>query len=329
MRRRDLVAAAVLAVLARPAVSIAQGRIARIGFLGAESAAGYSPNVEALRAGLRELGHIEGMNLAIEFRWADGQYGRLQQLAGELVRMNVDVIVTHGAPGTGAAKRATSTVPIVMASAGDAVATGLVANLARPEANVTGSTFFAPEVGAKRLDLLKEAMPGLKRVAYLSVPGNPITPQVNAMIESAARALEIHALEIQLVWLTARDKQELGTAVSAASKQNAEAIMVPEYSLFRASAGFLAELAAAERLPAIGFREFADAGGFIGYGPDDQALYRRAAVFVDKLLKGAKPGELPIERASTFDLIVNRAIAKKLGIVPPPAFLLRANRVIE
>lgn len=199
-----------------------------------------------------------------------------------------------------------------------------MANLARPEANVTGSTFFAPEVGAKRLDLLKEAMPGLKRVAYLSVPGNPITPQVNAMIESAARALEI-----QLVWLTARDKQELGTAVSAASKQNAEAIMVPEYSLFRASAGFLAELAAAERLPAIGFREFADAGGFIGYGPDDQALYRRAAVFVDKLLKGAKPGELPIERASTFDLIVNRAIAKKLGIVPPPAFLLRANRVIE
>jgi len=323
VRRRTFIGAGVAAA----AVSLAawaQRRSARIGFLGAESAAGYHPNVEALRAGLRELGYVEGKNLAIEFRWAEGQYGKLQQLAGELVRANVDVMVTHGAPGTGAAKRATSTVPIVMASAGDAVATGLVANLARPEANVTGSTFFAPEVGAKRLDLLKEAMPGLKRVAYLSVLGNPITPQINAMIESAARALDI-----QVVWFTVRDRNELGAAVSAAAKQSAEAIMVPEYSLFRASAAALADAAASERLPAIGFREFADAGGLIGYGPDDRALYRRAAAFVDKLLKGAKPGELPVERASTFELIVNRAVAKKLGTVLPPAFLLRADRVIE
>lgn len=234
------------------------------------------------------------------------------------------MIITHGAPGTGAAKRATQTVPIVMASAGDAVATGLVTNLARPEGNVTGSTFFAPEVGAKRLDLLKEAMPGLKRVGYLSVPGNPISRQVNAAIERAARALDV-----ELVSLIVQDKRELDAVVASAAKQRAGALVVPEYSLFRASAAPLAELAVTHRLPAIGFREFAAAGGMMGYGPDDGALYRRAAVFADKLLKGAKPGELPVERAATFELIVNRATAKRLGMLLAPAFLLRADRVIE
>jgi putative tryptophan/tyrosine transport system substrate-binding protein len=324
MNRRDLVAAAVLAIVARPIASIGQGRMPRIGFLGAESASGYAANVQALRAGLRDLGYIEGKNLAIEFRWADSAYARLQQLAEELVRAKVDVIVTHGAPGTGAAKRATQTVPIVMASAGDAVATGLVTNLARPEGNVTGSTFFAPEVGAKRLDLLKEAMPGLKRVGYLSVPGNPISRQANAAIERAARALDM-----ELVSLIVQDKRELDAAVASVAKQRAGALVVPEYSLFRASAAPLAELAVTHRLPAIGFREFAAAGGMMGYGPDDGALYRRAAVFVDKLLKGAKPGELPVERAATFELIVNRATAKRLGMLLAPAFLLRADRVIE
>jgi putative ABC transport system substrate-binding protein len=296
----------------------------RIGFLGAESASGYGANLQSLRAGLRELGYVEGRDLAIEFRWADGQYARLAGLAEELVRSKVEIIVTHGVPGTTAAKRATKLVPIVMASAGDAAATGLVTNLARPEGNVTGSTFFAPEVGAKRLDLLKEALPGLRRAAYLSVEGNPITARLRPPLESSAKALQV-----ELLALTVRDAREIPAALSQAASEGADAVVVPEYSLLRATAAEVARLAEKHRLPSIGFPEFAAAGGLVGYGPDDAALYRRAAVFIDKLLKGAKPGELPVERASTFELIVNRGTAKRLGIVVPERFLVRADRVIE
>ena len=263
---------------------------------------------------MREQGYVEGKNIAIEFRWADGQYGRLAGLAEELVRSKVEIIVTHGVPGTQPRrKRATKTVPIVMASAGDAAATGLVTNLARPEGNVTGSTFFAPEVGAKRLELLKEALPSLRRAACCPTP---ITARLRPPLETSAKALQV-----ELVALSVRDAQDVAAAFSQAAAQGVDAVVVPEYSLLRATAPAVARLAEKHRLPSIGFAEFAAAGGLVGYGPDDAALYRRAAVFIDKLLKGAKPGELPVERASTFELIVNRGTAKRLGIAVPPTFL--------
>jgi putative tryptophan/tyrosine transport system substrate-binding protein len=311
-----------LIALARSAFG--QGRPHRIGFLGAESASGYGGHLQALRTGLREQGYVEGKNIVIEFRWADGQYGRLPGLAEELVRSKVEIIVTHGVPGTAAAKRATKTVPIVMASAGDAAATGLVSNLARPEGNVTGSTFFAPEVGAKRLDLLKEALPGLRRAAYLSVAGNPITERLWPPLERFAKALQV-----DLVPMTVRDIQEVAAAISKAAAQTMDAVVVPEFSLLRATAPTVAQLAEKHRLSSIGFPEFASAGGLLGYGPVDAALYRRAAVFIDKLLRGAKPGELPVERASTFELVVNRGTAKRLDVILPPPFLVRADRVVE
>ena len=319
--RRRLIGSMGLALVA-PALA-QSGRVWRIGFLGAESAAGYGANVEALLAGLRELDYVDRRNASIEFRWAEGEYGRLPELARDLVRAKVDVIVTHGVPGTSAAKRATSTIPIVMASAGDAVITGLVKNLARPEGNVTGSTFFAPEVGAKRLDLLSEAIP-LSRVASLFVPGNPITEHVHAASDKAARARGVALTRIPVA-----NAAQLADVLAALPKQRIDALLVPEYSLFRAKAQTIAELAAASRIPSIGFSEFAEAGGLMGYGPDDAALYRRAALFIDKILRGAKPGDLPVERAATFKLAVNRKTASRIGVVLQPAFLVRADRVIE
>jgi len=323
MKRRRFAVLTAFTLLA-PRAAFGQTKPHRIGFLGAESASGYRANVQAFLAGLRDLGYVEGRNISVEYRWAESRYARLPGLAEELVRLNVDVIVTHGVPGTSAAKRATRSIPIVMASAGDAAVTGLVRNLARPEGNVTGSTFFAPEVGAKRLDILKEAMPRLARAAWLFVPGNPITERVRESIEGAAKALHV-----DLQPLGVQDAGQLEAAFSGFGKQRVEAIVVPEYSLFRAQVGTICRLAAAHRLPSIGFSEFADAGGFMGYGADDAALYRRSALFVDKILKGAKPGDLPVERAAVFQLVVNRQTAKRLGLVLPAAFLARADRVIE
>jgi len=315
---------AILAVLALAAGPVHAQKVHRVGFLGAESASGYRSNVEAFRSGLRELGLVEGKNAVIEFRWADGAYDRLPELAEQLVRMKVDVVVTHGAPGTRAAKRATTTIPIVMASAGDASATGLVMNLARPEGNVTGSTFFAPEVGAKRLDILKEAIPSVARVAWIFVPDNPITPEVRRMVETAAKALKVALDQIAV-----RDAKELESVFSAIAARRVDAVLVPEYSLFRAHAASIASMAARQRLPTMGFTELADAGGLLGYGIDDRGMFRRAAVFVSKIIKGANPAELPVERATTFQLVVNRRVARQLGVSITDGFMVRADRVIE
>ena len=322
--RRRLIGSAGLALVAPALAHAQQARRPVIGFLGAESAFGYAANVQALLGGLRELGYVDGQSAKVEFRWAEGQYARLPELARGLVRTKVDVIVTHGVPGTSAAKRATSTIPIVMASAGDAAVTGLVKNLARPESNVTGSTFFAPEVGAKRLDLIKGAIPALSRAAWLFVPGNPITEPVRAAIESAARTLGV-----ALTPISASGVAQLPDAMARLAAARTDALLVPEYSLFRAQAQVVAELSAEKRIPAIGFSEFADAGGLMGYGPDDAALYRRAATFVDRILRGAKPGDLPVERAATFRLVVNRRTAARIGVALEPAFLVRADQVIE
>ncbi|MBI3626261.1 MAG: ABC transporter substrate-binding protein [Candidatus Rokubacteria bacterium] len=315
-----------LAVLGAPLASDAQRppKVHRIGFLGAASSSGYASLVEAFRQGLRDLGYVEGKNIVIEYRWAEGRYDSLPDLAAELVRLNVEVIVTHGTPGTLAAKQATKTIPIVMAVSGDAVATGIVASVARPGGNITGSTFFFPEINAKRLELLKEAVPRASRVALLLNPDNPSMGPVLKAVEAAARSLKV-----QLHQFEVRSPDEFAGAFSAMTKRRAEAVAIIDDAVLIAHAGRIADLAVKSRLPTIGFREYADVGGLMAYAVNFPDIWRRAAVFVDKLLKGAKPADLPIEQATKFELIINLKTAKALGLTMPQSLLIRAEHVIQ
>jgi putative ABC transport system substrate-binding protein len=324
--RRAFVAAAIGA-LTLPAPVFAQpasDRPLRLGFLGTGSATGMAPWVDAFRDGLRELGYIEGKNLSIEYRWADGNYAKAPALAAELVRMKVDVLVTHGTPGTRAAKEATTTIPIVMATAGDAVLVGLVKSIAQPGGNVTGSTFFNPEIAAKRLELIKQALPRASRVGALINSDNPAMGPVLQAMEPTARKLN---LELQRFGVRRAD--ELEAAFSAMSEARIDAAVIVEDGLLNAHTQAIAALAAAKRLPIIGLPELAEAGGMMAYGVSFPEMYRRAAVFVDKIVKGTKPGDLPIERPTRFELIVNSAAAKRLGVTLPSTLLLRADRMIE
>ncbi len=280
--------------------------------------------MDALRAGLRDAGYVEGKNIVIEFRWAEGKYDRLPELAAELVRLKVDVIVTHATVGTRAAKQATTTIPIVMAASGDPVAAGLVASLARPSGNITGSAFFNLELGAKRLELLKEFFPRTKRVAVL------------VHLDSSTNGLQLDAmgpiaklLKVELLKFAVRAPSEIESAFTAMVKKRVDAVVINEEPMLIANAKGIADLAAKQRLPSIGFKEIAEAGGLMAYGVNILEMYRRAAVFIDKILKGAKPGDLPIEQATRFELAINRKTAKALGVIIPQLFLQRADRVIE
>jgi putative ABC transport system substrate-binding protein len=326
--RRKFVLALGGASLATAFPSLAQqppAKPARIGILGATSAAGYASRWDAMRAGLRDLGYVEGRNLVIESRWADGQLDRLPELAAELVRLRVDVIVTHGIPGTRAARQATETIPIVMAIVTDPAAAGLVASLARPGGNVTGSSFFAPELAAKRLDLVREFRPGVSQVAVLVNPDNP------AFTRTMLDAMETTAtsLNVRLRRYEARRPADFEGAFAAMAKDRVEAATVLEEAMLNAHPAAIAALAGKHRLPSIGNRELAEAGGLIGYGVDLPALFRRAAYLVDRILKGAKAGDLPIEQATTFALAVNLRTAGAIGVAIPQAMLLRADQVIR
>lgn len=314
--------------LAAPFMSLAQqqpAKPARIGFLIPASASSYASRVEALRAGLRDLGYVEGRNLAIEFRSADGKYDRLPGLAVELVRLKVDVIVTGGTPGTRAAKQATAEIPIVMAVSGDAVATGLIASLARPGGNITGTTYFDPELHAKRLELLKEAIPRITRVGALVNPDNP-----QAMGTTLQRLrLAAESLKLDLPFFEARSSNEFEGAFFAMAKKRVDAAAIVDDPMFLGNLPAIANLAANTRLPSTGAKEFAEAGGLIGYGVDFAGTFRRAAYFVDKILRGAKPGDLPVEQATKFELVINGKTAKALGVTIPQQQLLRVDRVIE
>ena len=294
-------------------------KIYRIGFLGQ----GSGPAVPFL-TGLRDFGYVEGKNIVIEFRWAEGRYDRLPDLAAELVRLRVDVLVTGGTAGVRAAKQATTTIPIVMTTSGDAVSSGLVASLARPGGNVTGSTFFVPELMAKRLELLKEAMPRTARVAVLVNADDPSHVPVLKAMESTARSLKIEIQKFEV-----RRPSEFESAFTAMAKSRVDAVVVQEDSFLIANAQVIADSAAKKQLALAGQPTFAEAGGQIGYGVNQQTLVRRAAYFVDKILKGAKPGDLPVERPTKFDLVINLKTAKALGLTIPQTLLLRADRVIE
>jgi putative ABC transport system substrate-binding protein len=323
-RRQFAIGAA--AFLATPFAAHGQpaGKVHRIGFLGSTSPKSHGAFVDAFRDGLRERGYVEGKNVIIEYRWAESDYGRLPALAAELVRLNVDLILTHGTPGGRAAKAATTTIPIVVAIAGDAVATRLVQSLARPGGNLTGSTFFFPEVNAKRIEMLKEALPKVKRVAVLmndTNPGNVVT--FEAMTRTA------RTVGIDVVQILARTPEDFDGAFNQIVRSRCEALAVYEDALFIAQASRLAALAERHRLPSVGFREYADAGGLLAYGVNFPDVWRRAAGFADRIFKGARPSDLPVEQAGKFDTVVNLRTAKALRLTIHPKVLLRAETVIE
>ncbi|MBI2318241.1 MAG: ABC transporter substrate-binding protein [Betaproteobacteria bacterium] len=326
IKRRKLLLALGLSMLsaAVPCLAQQQAKVWRIGFLGQSSAAGSADRVEAFRAGLREFGYLEGKSLNIEFRWAEDRYEQLPALAAELARLKPDVIVTHGAAGVRAAKSATTAIPVVMANVGDPVATGLVASLAQPGGNVTGSTFFTLEIYGKQIELLKEIFPRARRFAFLMNPDNPSTAPTYSATEAAAKLLKV-----DLQQFATRGPGEFESAFSAMLKTRVDAVVVTNDSLFTAHATTIAELAAKRRLPVASGRDLAEAGCLLGYGHNVLDSFRRAGYFVDRILKGAKPADLPVERPTRFELVINAKAAKQIGVTIPPKVLARADRVIE
>jgi putative ABC transport system substrate-binding protein len=328
--RLGLVVALALGMLLVPLTADAQqaGKVARIGFLGAGSPSDMSsPRLDVFRQGLRELGWVEGQNIVIDYRFAEGRVERLPDLAAELVRLKVDIIVAAaGTPPVAAAKNATDTIPIVMLGVGDPVGLGLIASLARPGGNVTGLSFSVGlEIFGKGLELLKETVPKVRRVAILSNPRNPAHPPAIRDLKVAARSLGV-----QLQLLEARGPNEFDGAFAAMAKERVGALLVVADGLFILHRTRLADLAARSRLPAAyGYREHVEAGGLMSYGLSLRDLFRRGATFVDKILKGAKPGDLPVEQPTKFELVINMKTAKALGLTIPPVLLLRADEVIQ
>jgi putative ABC transport system substrate-binding protein len=307
-------------VEAQPAV-----KFYRIGMLETRSITLNAANVDAFRQGLRELGYREGQNLEFVYRSSDGRDDRLPGLATELVSLKVDLILTRGTPAALAAKRATQTLPVVMAASGDPVGSGLVAHLARPGGNVTGLSSGITESYPKRVELLGELLPKLKRIAAIFNMGNSTVPPQWDIVRSSARSLSIeaHLLEI-------RRPEDLPAAFDAAAKQRAEALVVGLDGVTQANLRPIAELATKQRLPSIyPAKDYAHVGGLMTYGSSDFHMYHRAATFVDKILKGARPTDLPVEQPTKWELVINLRTAKALGITIPSSLLLRADQIIE
>jgi putative ABC transport system substrate-binding protein len=295
----------------------------RIGYLAA-SRIGADPRA-AINQGLRRLGYIEGQNITIEYRYAEGKFERLPVLAGELVLLKVDVILTAGSTATRAAKEATSTIPIVMLQDNDPVASGFVASLARPGGNITGLSTLRPEISAKRLELLKEIVPGLSRVGVFGASDNPGNAQALKEVELASGALRL-----QVQYLDIRSPKDIGPAFEEARKASVGGVLELGGPLLLVHQTALLNLAAKNRLPAMWVRRgFVEAGGLMSYGVDTTDLIRRAATYVDKILKGAKPADLPVEQPTKFEFIINLKTAKQIGLTIPPNVLARADKVIR
>ena len=298
-------------------------KIPRIGFLGASSSSFYSTRLETFRHALRELGYIEGKNIAVEYRFADGNIDRLPQLAAELVSLNVDMIVTT--PNASAAKNATKTIPIVFAAIADPVAQGIVLSLARPGGNVTGLTILAPELTGKRLALVKEVSPRISRVGFLL---NPLGQSSSILLKESETAAQELGLQIQR--LEVRTVNDFNTAFATAIKDGVHALITGPQALINTHRARILEFALKNRLPAIFTNpEAVEAGGLMSYSPDFTEQFRRAATYVDKILKGAKPAELPVEQPTKFELVINLKTAKQIGLTIPPNVLARADRVIR
>jgi len=329
MNRRTAIRRLATFFLATASLAEAQqaGKIFRIGFLDASTASGMAVLVKVFLQELSKLGWIEGKNLIIEYRFAEQKLERVPELAAELVRLKVDLIVTSGATTPFAAKGATSTIPIVMAASGDPVGAGLVASLARPGGNVTGFSGLAPELNTKRLEILKDAVPKLVRVGVLRPPGANIGQDLQLKeLRPAALALKLKLEEIE----TQADAKGLESAFQTAKQKQVGAIMTTVYRPFFAARKRIVELAGKYRLPAIyPQKEFVDEGGLMSYGADSTDGYRLAAVYVDKILKGTKPADLPVQRAMKFEFIISLKAAKQIGHTIPYELLWRANKVIK
>jgi len=314
---------AMLFALCSSAEAQQPNKVARIGFLIAASRSAISARTEAFQQGLRELGYVDGKNIVIEWRSAEGKLDHLPTVAAELVRLKVDVIVTTGSSVTRAAKEATVTIPIVMVQDNDPVGNGFVASLARPGGNITGLSTLRPEISGKQVDLLKETVPRLSRVAVLGSSTTPGTAQALKETELAAGGVKLQNLDVL-------GPKDIETAFRAAGKERADAVLVLSASVLNSHRTEIAKLAAKSRLPAIyPFPEYVEAGGLMAYGPSVTDLFRRAATYVDKILKGTKPADLPVEQPTKFEFIINLKSAKQIGLTIPPNVLVRADRVIK
>jgi putative ABC transport system substrate-binding protein len=327
MNRRDVIGLLGGAAVSWPLAVRAQQaqRMWRIGFLGNSTAALEANLIEPFREGLRELGYVEDQNVVIVYRWAEGNYARLPELVGELVGMNVDVIVTAGTPSALAVKQSAPSTPLVMIAVGDPVGSGLVESLARPGGNVTGFTSIAPELEGKRLELLREVVPSVATVAVLWNPANPY-------MESSAREVHVaaEALQMKVLSLPVRTLEEIESAFGLMERERPNALNVLADRLFLHNRARIVEFALSHSLPGVhAYRELVLSGGLMSYGPNYADMHKRAAMYVDKILKGAKPAQLPVQAPTRFELVVNMKTAKALSLTMPPTVLARADEVIE
>jgi ABC-type uncharacterized transport system substrate-binding protein len=317
---------AALFVLCVPANAQQPTKVPRIGFLVPGSSVGYSVRIEAFRQGMRELGYVEGENIVIEGRWAEGLAERLPHLIAELIRLKVDVLVVGSAAGTLAAKNAGITTPVVFAAVTDPLGYGIIGSLARPGGNLTGTALGVGEgFSGKWVELLKETVPKVARVAVLRNPTHPLAEVFLREMQTAGRALGV-----RLDFFEARDHSQLGSALSRMEKERALALIVTPDPLFSSQRSRIAEFVARRRLPSMFFsNEYVDAGGLMAYGPSLLDSYRRTATYVDKILKGTKPADLPVEQPTKFEFIINLKAAKQIGLTIPPNVLARADKVIK
>jgi putative ABC transport system substrate-binding protein len=328
MDRRVFLGSVAGGLLAAPLMAEAQpaGRVYRIVYLGNSSVVLEADLVEAFRQGLRNLNYVEGRNIVIEYLWAEGRNDLFPALVAEAVRLKADVILTSGTPATLAAKEGTRTIPIVIAAMGDPISAGVVPSLARPGGNITGLASMTPEIDGKRLELLKELVPGLSRIAVLWNPTNPNNAARVNHIQAEAKTLRLTLEPL----VGAADSQDLDKSFATIAAARAEALVIESDRALLAHRAQIVDFATRRRLPALyPYREFVQAGGLVSYAPSYPAMFRRAATYVDKILKGAKPAELPVEQPTEFELVINMKTAKALGLTIPQSLLLRADQVIE
>jgi putative ABC transport system substrate-binding protein len=326
VNRRTFLCGLTLGVFGAPLAAQAQtGKLYRVGFLGNTTAALEANLVGPFRQGLRDLGYVEGQNIVIEYRWAEGKYERFPALISELLAQKVDVIVTAGTPATLAVKKATSLVPLVMVAVGDPVGTGVVPSLNRPGGNITGLTSISTEMDGKRLELLREVVPSVSHVAVLWNAASPLQAVAEKQTQAAAQVLRMKVLSLGV-----RTLGEIDAALATIVREKPAALLVLADRLFLQHRAHIMDFATQQRLPGVhAYRELVEVGGLMSFGPSYADMHRRAAYFVDRILKGAKPADLPVERPGLFELVINLKAAKALGLTIPQSVLLRATEVIQ
>ena len=301
------------------------GNVYRIGFLGNSTAALEANLVGPFREGLRDLGYVEGRNVLIEYRWAEGKYDRFPALIGELLALKVAVIVTAGTPATLAVKKATTSVPLVMSAVGDPVGSGIVPSLSHPGGNITGLTAISTEMDAKRLELLREVVPSVSYIALLWNAASPLQVLAEKQVQAAAQVLRMRVLSLGV-----KTEEEIKSALAVMARERPDALLVLADRLLLHHRALIMDFATRHRLPGVhAYRELVEAGGLMSFGPSYADMHKRAAYFVDRILKGAKPGDLPVERPRTFELVINLKVAKALGLTIPQSVLLRGTEIIQ